>query len=129
MRPRSYPLSTIPSPSHTVLGRYGHVDISRRFDGSYAVWYLMSAGDLDLIPTREIKRAIEANEPHRNPLCWAIVACTIDRDTARMVARELRDTGLRQFLAHHPEVGSSLRGWTITGDSGSSVTSNSGMAT
>jgi exoribonuclease II len=94
----------------------------RRYDGTYAIWYCMSFGDLDMIPTREIKRAIEANEPHRNPLRWAIVACTIDRDTARMVERELRDTDLRQFLRHHPEVGSSLRGWTITGDFGSRET-------
>jgi hypothetical protein len=111
-------LNTIPSSRPPVLGRYGHVDISRRVDGSYAVWYLMSEGDLDLIPTREIKRAIEANEPHRNPLRWAIIACTTDRDTARMVERELRDTDLRQFLAHHPEVGSSLREWKVTGDCG-----------
>jgi hypothetical protein len=115
-------LTTIPLSSHPVLGRYGHVDISRRVDGSYAVWYLMSEGDLDLISTAEIKRAIEANEPHRNLLRWAIVACTTNRDTARMVEQELRDTGLRQFLAHHPEVGSSLREWKVTGDSGSRET-------
>jgi hypothetical protein len=119
----------IPSSSPSVLGRYGHVEVSRRHDGSYAVWYCLSEGDLDMISTHEIKRAIEANEPHRNPLRWAIIACTIDRDTARMVERELRDTGLRQFLAHHPEVGSSLRGWMVTGDFGSRETSPSAMGT
>jgi exoribonuclease II len=97
----------------------------RRYDGSYAIWYCMSFGDLDLIPTREIKRAIEANEPHRNPLRWAIVACTTNRDTARMVERELRDTGLRQFLAHHHGAGSSLSEWRVTGDCGSRETSPS----
>jgi hypothetical protein len=103
--------------------------VVRRYDGTYAVWYCMSHGDLDFIPTREIKRAIESNEPHRNPLKWCIIACTIDRDTARMVELELRATGLRQFLAHHPEVGSSLREWKVTGDYGSSVTSPSAMET
>lgn len=111
-------METLIHPSRTSHLFYGRVEISRRIDGTYAVWVCVSAGDLDMISTREIKRAIEANEPHRNPLKWTVCCTTQSRDTAQQVEQCIRNGGLRSFLALRVGVGSLLRDWPITGDCG-----------
>jgi hypothetical protein len=64
----------------------------------------MSEGDLDLVPTQDVKTAIERDLPYLNPLKWCIVAIGASREEAIAKSQAIRDTGLRQWLvrAHAP---------------------------
>jgi hypothetical protein len=87
-----------PSPLRSKPWHRGHTDISKRHDGSYALWYCMSEGDLDLVPTDQLKMAIMSDLPYLNPLKWAIVAVATSREEAIAKSQAIRDTGLRQWL-------------------------------
>jgi hypothetical protein len=64
----------------------------------------MSEGDLDLVPTDQLKMAIMSDLPYLNPLKWCIVAVATSREEAIAKSQAIRDTGLRQWLvrAHAP---------------------------
>jgi hypothetical protein len=68
----------------------------------------MSEGDLDLVPTDQLKMAIMSDLPYLNPLKWAIVAVATSREEAIAKSQAIRDTGLRQWLVRAHERSNSL---------------------
>lgn len=75
---------------------FNATEISKRYDGNYAVWVAVTQGDLDLVTPYQVQTAIQRNEPWRNPLMWVVAEVCSDRDEAVKVAQRIFAAGSAQ---------------------------------